>query len=68
MIALSCVILVLCVLLLMINLGVGPFVNPPWLRLHLAFTKLPPMIKLLLTLLPAAGALACSLIIMGFVL
>ncbi len=66
MIALSCVILVLCVLLLMINYGVGPFVSEPWSRLHVAFGTLPPIAKRLLTLLPVAGVIICSFIIIGF--
>jgi len=66
MIALSCVILVLCVLLLMVNFGVGPFVSEPWSRLHVAFGTLPPLAKRLLTLLPILGVIICSFIIIGF--
>jgi hypothetical protein len=65
MIALSCGILVLCVLVLMINTGVGPFVNPPWLRLHLAFTALSSAIKIPVNLLAILGALVCTLILIG---
>ena len=66
MIALSCVTLVLCVLLLMINFGVGPFVSEPWSRLHVAFCTLPTLVTRFLTLLPIAGVIICSLVIIGF--
>jgi len=66
MIVLSCVTLVLCVLLLMINFGVGPFVSEPWARLHVAFGTLPPLAKRLLTLLPVVGVIICSFILIGF--
>ncbi len=66
MIVLSCVTLVLCVLLLMINFGVGPFVSEPWSRLHVAFSTLPPLAKRLLTLLPVVGVIICSFILIGF--
>ncbi len=67
MIALSCGILVLCVLMLMINTGVGPFLDAPWLRIHLAFNKLSPAIKIPVNALAILGALICTLIIMGVI-
>ncbi|MEY8206162.1 MAG: hypothetical protein RPR40_13945 [Bermanella sp.] len=66
MISLACVILVLCMLLLMINFAVGPFVSEPWSRLPVAFAALPPLAKRLITLLSLVGVLICSLIIIGF--
>ncbi len=67
MIALSCGILVLCVLMLMINTGAGPFVNPPWVRLHIAFNALSPAIKIPVNLIAIVGALTCTLVIMGVI-
>ncbi len=67
MVALSCIILILCMLMLMINLGIGPFANDPWAGLHVKFSKLPTPVKLVLTLLPVMGSIICSVIIMGVI-
>ncbi len=65
MIPVACLILVLCVILLMVNFGVGPFAYSPWSRLHSKFILLPNALKNTLTLLALFAALCSSLIIIG---
>ncbi len=67
MVALSCVILIICVLMLMIKLGVGPFANEPWAALHVKFSNLSSPAKFVLTLLSVMGAIVCSAVIIGLI-
>ncbi len=67
MIGIACIVLVLCVILLMISTGVGPFINEPWLKLHLSFDKLKNPLKTSINGLAILLAIACSAVLIGLV-
>lgn len=59
--------LVICVLLLMVGQGVGPFAHEPWERFYLALRKQSTLTQNLVIIPAALIALLSSLIIIGLI-
>jgi len=65
MIALSCILLVLCVIGLMVVTGVGPFSQAPWEKYHFAYKKMDRSIQALILYPSILFTIICSMVLIG---